>query len=122
MIKACNTEPDKIIITLNITYRIRSIRRRGYYLFHRPILCGVYSRAAFIDISELDPRPQTTPTFSMHTVGVETERNRILSLTSSLGRRQIRGERKFLITANCIRASQATPHSQYYYCAHVLLE
>ena len=29
-------------------YRIRSIRRRGYYLFHRPSLCGVYSRAATI--------------------------------------------------------------------------
>ena len=36
----------------------------------------------FIDISELDPLPQTTPTFSMHTVGVEMERNLILSLTS----------------------------------------
>ena len=29
-------------------YRIRSIRRRGYYLFHRLSLCGVYSRAATI--------------------------------------------------------------------------
>ena len=27
-------------------YRIRSIRRRGYYLFHRLSLCGVYLRAA----------------------------------------------------------------------------
>ena len=51
-------------------YRIRSIRRLGYYLFHRPILCGVYSRAAFINISELEPRPQTTPTLSMYMVGV----------------------------------------------------
>ena len=25
-------------------YHIRSIRRRGYYLFHRPILYGIYSR------------------------------------------------------------------------------
>jgi hypothetical protein len=32
-------------------YRIRSIRRRGYYLFHRLSLCGVYSRAAFINTS-----------------------------------------------------------------------
>ena len=29
-------------------YRIRSITRRGYYLFHRAILHGYYSRAAFI--------------------------------------------------------------------------
>ena len=29
-------------------YRIRSIRRRGYYLFHHAILCGFYSRAATI--------------------------------------------------------------------------
>ena len=27
-------------------YCICSIRRRGYYLFHRPVLCGVYLRAA----------------------------------------------------------------------------
>ena len=27
-------------------YRICSIRRRGYYLFHRAILCSFYSRAA----------------------------------------------------------------------------
>ena len=27
-------------------YRICSIRRRSYYLFHRAILCGFYSRAA----------------------------------------------------------------------------
>ena len=27
-------------------YRICSIRRRGYYLFHHVILCGFYSRAA----------------------------------------------------------------------------
>ena len=26
-------------------YHIRLIRRRGYYFFHCPILCGVYSRA-----------------------------------------------------------------------------
>ena len=32
-------------------YRIRSIRRRGYYLVHRPSLCSVYSRVAFINIS-----------------------------------------------------------------------
>ena len=32
-------------------YRIRSIRRHGYYLFHHPILCGIYSRVAFINIS-----------------------------------------------------------------------
>ena len=32
------------------TYRIGSIRRRGYYLFHRAILCGFYSRAVFIEI------------------------------------------------------------------------
>ena len=36
------------IINLHYNYRIRSIRRRGYYLFHRPSLCGVYSRAATI--------------------------------------------------------------------------
>ena len=35
-----------------------------------PNLCGVYSRAAFIDISELEPRPQATPMFSMYMVGV----------------------------------------------------
>ena len=29
-----------------IPCRIRSIRCRGYDLFHRPILCGIYSRAA----------------------------------------------------------------------------
>ena len=29
-------------------YRIRSIRRRGYYLFHRTILRGYYSRTATI--------------------------------------------------------------------------
>ena len=29
-------------------YRIRSIKRCGYYLFYRPSLCGVYSRAATI--------------------------------------------------------------------------
>ena len=29
-------------------YRICSIRRRGYYLFHCAILCGVYTRAATI--------------------------------------------------------------------------
>ena len=57
-----------------------------------------YLRVAFInfrpifDISELDLRLQTTPTSSMHTVGVETERNQILSLASNLGLRQIRGE------------------------------
>ena len=32
------------------TYHIRSIRRRGYYLLHRVILCGLYLRAAFIEI------------------------------------------------------------------------
>ena len=32
----------------SVIYRIRSIKRRGYYLFHRPSLCGVYSRAATI--------------------------------------------------------------------------
>ena len=32
-------------------YRICSIRRRGYYLFHHAILCGFYSRAAFIKLS-----------------------------------------------------------------------
>ena len=32
-------------------YRIRSIRRRGYYLFHHAILCGFYLRAAFIKLS-----------------------------------------------------------------------
>ena len=34
-------------------YRICLIRRRGYYLFHRAILCGFYSRAAFIKLSVL---------------------------------------------------------------------
>ena len=29
-----------------MTYRICSIRHHGYYLFHRAILCGFYSRAA----------------------------------------------------------------------------
>ena len=29
-------------------YRIRSIKRHGYYLFHHPSLCGVYSRAETI--------------------------------------------------------------------------
>ena len=33
---------------MNTNYRIRSIRRRGYYLFHHAILCGFYSRAATI--------------------------------------------------------------------------
>ena len=51
-------------------YHIRSIRHRGYYLFHRPILCGIYSRVAFIDISEHEPHPHATPTFSVYTVGV----------------------------------------------------
>ena len=46
-------------------YRIRSIRRCGYYLFHHPILCGVYLRAVTnrewrllisVDLS-LVPRP-----------------------------------------------------------------
>ena len=31
-----------------LNYRIRSIRRRSYYLFHRAILCSFYSRAATI--------------------------------------------------------------------------
>ena len=40
-------------ISLSLTgrrsnYRIRSIRRRGYYLFRRAILCGYNSRAATI--------------------------------------------------------------------------
>ena len=34
-------------------YRICSIRRHGYYLFHRTILCGFYSRAAFIKLRVL---------------------------------------------------------------------
>ena len=51
-------------------YHIHSIRHRGYYLFHCPILCGIYSRVAFIDISELEPHPHATPTFSVYTVGV----------------------------------------------------
>ena len=32
--------------------RIRSIRCRGYYLFHSSILCGFYSRVAFISLSQ----------------------------------------------------------------------
>ena len=35
-------------VHINDLYRIRSIRHRGYYLFHRPSLCGVYSRAVTI--------------------------------------------------------------------------
>ena len=33
---------------LHKVYRIRSIRCRGYYLFHHAILCGFYFRAATI--------------------------------------------------------------------------
>ena len=33
---------------VNGVYWIRSIKYRSYYLFHRPSLCGVYSRAATI--------------------------------------------------------------------------
>ena len=33
-------------MTWSWNYRICSIRRRGYYLFHHVILCGFYSRAA----------------------------------------------------------------------------
>ena len=38
---------------LHKVYRIRSIRCRGYYLFHHAILCesGYYSRAAYIKLS-----------------------------------------------------------------------
>ena len=32
-------------------YRICSIRHHGYYLFHRPSLCGVYLRVVFINTS-----------------------------------------------------------------------
>ena len=35
-------------LPLTKEYRIHLIRRRGYYLFHRPSLCGIYSRAATI--------------------------------------------------------------------------
>ena len=42
------------VIEASVTlYRICSIRRCGYYLFHRAILCGFYSRAAFIKLSVL---------------------------------------------------------------------
>ena len=34
-----------------LRYHIRSIRRRGYYLFYRRSLCGIYLRVAFIDTS-----------------------------------------------------------------------
>ena len=34
--------------------RIRSIRHRSYYLFHRVILWGFYSRAAFIKLEMED--------------------------------------------------------------------
>ena len=36
----------KALALLYCTYRICSIRHRGYYLFHHAILCGFYSRAA----------------------------------------------------------------------------
>ena len=35
-------------LTLSQNYRIRSIRRHGYYLFQHSILCGFFSRAAAI--------------------------------------------------------------------------
>ena len=38
-------------ISHHTKYRICSIRRRGYYVFHHAILCGFYSRAAFIKLS-----------------------------------------------------------------------
>ena len=36
-------------------YHIHSIRRRGYYLFHRPSLCGVDLRVATIQEWRLLP-------------------------------------------------------------------
>ena len=53
-------------------YCIHSIRRRGYYLFHRPVLCGIYSRVAtnqeqrlLISVNlTLVPRP--LPLFNVH--------------------------------------------------------
>ena len=44
-------ENTRFLCQILCVYRIHSIRRRGYYLFHRPSLCGVYSRAAFINTS-----------------------------------------------------------------------
>ena len=46
-----NTNAKSGLTITNLYYHIRSIKRRGYYLFHRPSLCGVYSRAAFINTS-----------------------------------------------------------------------
>ena len=37
-------------------YRIRPIRRRGYYLFHHAILCGFYWRAVFIKLGTEDKK------------------------------------------------------------------
>ena len=45
----CGSTTSRLIS--NPDYRICSIRRLGYYLFHRAILCGFYSRAAFIKLS-----------------------------------------------------------------------
>ena len=41
-------EPQPGKLLLLAIYRIRSIRRCDYYLFHRPTLCGIYSRAVII--------------------------------------------------------------------------
>ena len=48
-------------------YHIRSFRRRGYYLFHRLSLCGVYSRAATIREWRLLPHRQSLEKRSMDT-------------------------------------------------------
>ena len=39
------------ITLLNTVYRIRLIKRRGYYLFYRVIWCRDYSRAATISVN-----------------------------------------------------------------------
>ena len=67
-----------------LIYRIRSIRRRGYYLFQHAILCGVYSRAAFINICERkhlsnnSTKTWTAPFADVEEDEVELEENKLV--------------------------------------------
>ena len=66
------------------SYCIRSIRRRCYYLFHHAILCGFYSRAAFIiypkKTATLDTAEQeeSGPFVDINDGKEETEENEIV--------------------------------------------
>ena len=50
--------PRTMLQVSGSNYRICSIRRRGYCLFHRVILCGFYSRAAFIKLCAISKKPK----------------------------------------------------------------